>query len=113
MALVFDDTTRDFEGRPGWFAPYFQAGPLEIVDDRDYMDPAARLTNTRTHQFMHPIGTVINSLLEAGLTLEWFHEHDAITWRMFACQIKDADGLFRWPDKPWLPLAYSLYARKI
>lgn len=111
-ALVFDDTTQDPEGRPGWFAPYFHAGPLEIVDDRDYMDPAARLTNTRTHQFIHPIGSVIAALLDAGLKLEWFHEHDAIAWRMFKCQIEGDDGLFRWPDKAWLPLAFSLQARK-
>ncbi len=111
-ALVFDDLVPGADGRPGWFVPYRHDGPLTIDEVRDFMDPEARLTNSRTHQFMHPIGDVIGALLGAGLRLEWFHEHDAITWRMFACQTKGADGLYRWPDKPWLPLAYSLRARK-
>jgi len=112
VGLVFDDTALGVDGRPGFFAPYFQQGPVVIDESRDYMDQAARMTNTRTHQFMHPVSAVITALLEAGLALEWFREHDAITWRMFACQVEGADGLFRWPDKPWLPLAFSLRARK-
>ena len=61
------------------------------------MDPSAR----------HPSST---ALIAAGLRLDWLHEHDAITWRMFKCLIEGPDGLFRWPDRPWLPLSYSLQA---
>jgi SAM-dependent methyltransferase len=111
-ALVFDDLTTVSDGRPGWFAPYFHEGALEIDEERDYIDPQARLTNRRTHQFMHPISAVVTALLQAGLVLEWLHEHKEGTWRMFGCQTEGADGLFRWPDKPWLPLSYSLRARK-
>jgi len=111
-ALVLDDRVPEPDGRPGWFAPYFHQGALEVDEERDYMDPEARLANTRTHQFMHPLADVVTALLNAGLRLEWLKEHDAITWRMFACQTEGADGLFRWPDKPWLPLSYSLRANK-
>jgi hypothetical protein len=31
---------------------------------------------------------------------------------MFECLVKDASGLYRWPDKPWLPLAVSLQASR-
>jgi len=111
-ALVLDDRVPEPDGRPGWFAPYFHQGALEVDEERDYMDPEAHLANARTHQFMHPLGDVVTALLKAGLRLEWLKEHDAITWRMFACQTEGADGLFRWPDKPWLPLSYSLRANK-
>lgn len=111
-SLVFDDLGTGAGDRPGWFVPYFQTEAIEIDDDRDYADPNARLKNTRTHQFIHALGATIGGLLNAGLTLEWFREHDAIPWRMFACQTEGADGLFRWPDRPWLPLAFSLRARK-
>jgi len=110
--LVFDDWSPGLDGRPGFFAPYFHQGPLEIDDARDYMDPEARLANSRTHQYMHPVSAVIMALIAAGLTLEWFREHDAISWRMYACQIEGEDGMYRWPDKPWLPLSFSLRARK-
>ena len=76
------------------------------------MDPEARFVNKRTHQFMHPLSTVITALIQSGLTLEWFHEHQESTWRTFANQIEGEDGLYRWPDQPWFPLSYSLRARK-
>lgn len=110
--LVFDDTIPGADGNPGFFVPYFHQGPIVIDDDRDYKDPEARLVNTRTHTFIHPVSAVITALLQAGLALEWFHEHDAVTWRMFASQVKGDDGLYRWPDRPWFPLSYSLSARK-
>jgi hypothetical protein len=52
----------------GFFVPYFQSEGLIRDDDRDYASPNARLRNTRTHQFMHPLGQVVRALLSAGLT---------------------------------------------
>jgi SAM-dependent methyltransferase len=111
-ALVFDDEIRQPNGRPGFFAPYFHAGPLVINESRDYADTSARLTNSTTHQWIHPLGRVVTALIAAGLRLDWLHEHDAVTWRMFDCLVEGPDDLFRWPDKPWLPLAYSLQATR-
>jgi hypothetical protein len=31
---------------------------------------------------------------------------------MFDKLVADSDGLFRWPDQPWLPLAFSLSATR-
>jgi hypothetical protein len=45
------------------------------------------------------------------MTLDWLHEHDAVTWRLFDVLVRGAEGLWRWPDKPWLPLAFSLRGR--
>ena len=44
--------------------------------------------------------------------LEWLHEHDAVTWQMFATLVEGQDGLYRWADKPWLPLSFSLRATR-
>jgi hypothetical protein len=85
-----------------------------VFDDAsDYVDGEARLTNSVTCQWIHPLGSVVTALIGAGLRLDWLHEHDAITWQMFRCLIEGADGLHRWPEKPWLPLAYSLMATKV
>jgi len=111
-ALVLDDETPCADGRPGFFAPYFQSEALILDDHRDYADPNARLRNTRTHQFMHPLGQVVTALLSAGLTLEFLHEHASVPWRMFSCLIDDGCCGYHWPDKPWLPLSYSLRARR-
>jgi hypothetical protein len=31
---------------------------------------------------------------------------------MFELLVKDAEGMYRWPDKAWLPLAFSLKATR-
>jgi SAM-dependent methyltransferase len=111
-ALVFDDAVPLPDGRPGIFVPYFHSDPLMLEEVADYADPDARVTNASTRQWIHPLGTVVTALISAGMRLDWLHEHDAITWRMFTCLIEGSDGLFRWPDKPWLPLAYSLQATR-
>lgn len=111
-AYVFDDDVAGPAGFPGWFMPYFATDPLIQDDPRDYSDSAARLAASRTYQYAHPLGAIVGALLDAGLRLEFLHEHDRVAWRMFAALVPDEGGLYRWPDQAWLPLAVSLMARR-
>jgi SAM-dependent methyltransferase len=111
-AFVFDDSTATSDGTPGFFLPYFTTAQQVYDEATDYADPDARLVNTRSYEWQHTIGAVLTALRDAGLTLDWFHEHDAVPWRMFQCLVCGEDRLWRWPDNPWLPLAYSLLATK-
>ncbi|HEX5078308.1 MAG TPA: class I SAM-dependent methyltransferase [Geminicoccaceae bacterium] len=111
-ALVLDDAAPRENTMPGWFAPYFSDGPLVLDDPRDYADPTARLTHARTYEWLHPLGAIVTALIDAGLTLCWLHEHDAVPWRMFELLVKEPDGMYRWPERPWLPLSFSLRAER-
>jgi len=111
-AAVFDDETASGDGFPGWFVPYFHDRPLVLDTPYDYADTEARIANSRTYEWIHPVGEVVTALIDAGLALDWLHDHDAVGWRMFRPLAEGADGMFRWPDKRWLPLAYSLSARR-
>jgi SAM-dependent methyltransferase len=110
-AYVLDDAAKTADGRPGWFAPYLGRSPLELDEPADYADPEARLQNSRVVAFLHPLSDIIGALIEAGLRLERLEEHDGITWQMFQCLVP-RDGLWRWPDRPWFPLSFSLLAAK-
>ncbi len=110
-AFVFDDHTADADGRPGFFVPYFQTGPFVIDDVPDYKNPGVKLRNTTEHVFAHPLGQIVTALLEAGLALDYLHEHESITWRMFENLVPHPNG-YAWPDKSWLPLSFSLTARR-
>jgi SAM-dependent methyltransferase len=112
VAYVFDDMTATPDGMPGWYAPYLARQPLREDRPEDYADPAARLKNSRTVEFTHPISDVITALLYAGLRIDRFHEHDSVVWQMFAQLQKRGRDEHVWPDKPWLPLSYSLRATK-
>jgi SAM-dependent methyltransferase len=109
---VFDDAAGSSSGMPGLFAPYFSREPVIETDPHDYEVPEARLADATVYMWNHPLGEIVTSLTAAGLTLDWLHEHDAVPWRMFRILIKDAAGLYRWPDTPWLPLAFSLTATR-
>lgn len=112
-ALVFDDEAAAEDGMPGWYVPYFHGQALVLDQAWDYADAAATIANTRTHEWIHPIGGVVEALVRAGLSLEWLHEHDSVPWRMFKRLQAHEDGMYRWPGKRWLPLSYSLSAVKI
>ncbi|MGG5810767.1 class I SAM-dependent methyltransferase [Falsiroseomonas sp. CW058] len=109
-ALVFDDMAADAAGRPGWVAPYFERAGRIWDEPSDYADPAARLANSRTMTWLHPLSDILGALRAAGLRLDWLREHPRLTWQLFRCLVRDADGLWTWPDQPWLPLAVSLRA---
>jgi len=110
---VFDDETPLPDGKPGYFAPYFEKSALVLNDNSDYADETATLSNTRTVAWMHPIADILAALQGAGMRLEWFHEHDVIPWQAFRCLEKGDDGWYRWPDKAWLPLSLSLMAERV
>jgi SAM-dependent methyltransferase len=114
VALVFDDLGDpvDPDGRPKWYVPYFDRSGRVFDEVSDYADPEARLTNSKTIQWMHPLADILGALRGAGLTLEWLREHPRVTWRMFPGLVRDGDGLWTWPRQPWLPLAISLRAVK-
>ena len=97
---------------PQYTYPYDTDGVADVVDEGDdYADEDAVLTNTRTFEWMHPLSETVTALIDAGLTIEFLHEHYEVPWRMFAALEHTPERMFRWPDKKWLPLAVSIAAR--
>jgi len=111
-AYVLDDVKRSADGMPGFFAPYFSDEPVVCTEERDYIDPEATFAHPTSHTWIHPLGDIVTGLIEARMRLDWLHEHAGVPWRMFEILVRDDDGLYRWPDKPWLPLAFSLSATR-
>ena len=120
-AFVFDEPvpgapTALLDGGPALFPParygYFDETPLDIDEEGDYADPDAQVTNSRTIEFMHPLGATVSALIDAGLTIDFLHEHDAVPWQMFSVLERRDDGLWAWPGTAWLPLGMSLAATR-
>jgi len=108
-ALVLDDMVPGVGALPGPLTGYLDGETLVIDDDRDYASPG-KLANLRTFEWVHPVGQMVTALIDAGLRLEWLHEHDRVVWPMFERLVSDGDGFWRWPDRAWLPLSLSLSA---
>jgi len=120
-AFVFDDADPAqpaalIEGGPAVFPTaqygYFDESPLDINEEGDYADPDAHIASSRTIEFMHPLGTTLTALIDAGLVLDFVHEHDAVPWQMFSVLEQRGDGLWSWPGTAWLPLGMSLAATR-
>lgn len=111
-ALIFDDQVApDAQGRPGWLVPYFERAPREFVEP-DYADPSASFVQKRTIAWLHPTADILAALSAAGLRLDWLREHPRMASRQFACLVEDAEGMWTWPNAPWLPLGLSLRATR-
>jgi SAM-dependent methyltransferase len=111
-AYVFGDEAKLADGRPGYFAPYFERRPMVLVEHKDYADPSAHLANATSVEWLHPLSDIVSGLIDAGLSLDWLHEHAQVPWRMFEMLVKKDDGDWHWPDRQWLPLAVSLQASR-
>ncbi|WP_170984821.1 bifunctional 2-polyprenyl-6-hydroxyphenol methylase/3-demethylubiquinol 3-O-methyltransferase UbiG [Roseomonas sp. AR75] len=112
VARVLGDPATAAPGFPGWACSYFETGPIEFDDPTDYQDPEAHLANSRTVEFQHGLAGILGALRGAGLAMERLEEHPRLIWQPFPGCVQDADGLWTWPDKPWLPLALVLRAVK-
>lgn len=83
-----------------------------------YADPDAQTGQNETREWAHPLADVLSAVLEAGLALELFHEHDYTLFPRFPDMVADRELLgagvvYRQPEgRPRLPLMYSLRARR-
>ncbi len=97
--------------------PYFTTPePLAYVgpdETGSYAAPDASTVHNATHEWVHPLGSIAQAAIDAGLVVEMLQEHDAVPWRVFPFLVEGDDGLFRMPpDTPSFPLAFSIRARK-
>jgi SAM-dependent methyltransferase len=116
FAWTFDDEAADLRTR----YPYFGGGrPQAFEFDGSYADREEAVVNRRTYEWTWTLGDVVNSLLDAGLAIDFLHEHDRVSFQMLPVLELDQDD----PDEPgrWyrmprglssIPLSFSIRARK-
>jgi SAM-dependent methyltransferase len=102
----------DLDGMTPRFAFSFAGGgEPDIVDDgSDYADATATTEHTRTFEWMHPLGATLTALIDAGLAIDFVHEHFEVPFRMFEALEPTGERMFRWPETQWLPLGVSIAA---
>lgn len=96
--------------------PYFGNGsPLRFDpegDDSDYAE-ASFTSEETTFEWFHPMSEIIQSLIDAGLSIEQFREHPFVTYKARQGMVQGDDGLWRLPpDVVPLPLMFTIRASK-
>jgi SAM-dependent methyltransferase len=112
------------EGHP--FAQILESGASGLCVARDYFDAAPQvedypytytdgpeLAHTRQVEFQHGLGEILTSLVEAGLRIEFVHEHDFELFQRFDSLRRQEDGTYRLPPgQPRVPMMFSLRASR-
>jgi SAM-dependent methyltransferase len=108
--------------------------PLEFVDAEPttYMGDPTPMTHQTTRVWIHSLSAILGSLIDAGLMITMFREHEVLPWRRYAAQVTvqpgetlalsgDAQSLVPATDRMWrlrdghprMPLSFSLRAKKL
>lgn len=94
--------------------PYFDGGVPAVWDEPGtYADPDAGTAHNLCYEWVHPVSAVVDSLLQRGLLLERFREHDYTLFRRWPFLVQEGRDIYRMPaDRPNLPLMYSVRFRR-
>ena len=96
--------------------PYFEhAEPLVFDEPETYVATDRKLENSVSHSWNHSLGEIITALLDNGLTLTGFTEHDSVPWNALPGQMTHDEAADEWrlTDTPSrLAASYTLQAVK-
>jgi SAM-dependent methyltransferase len=88
-------------------------GPLQFVNETTYTGDPTTLSHQATREWIHSLSTVLGSLIDAGLTITMFREHEVLPWQGLPILVPASDRLWRLPEgHVRIPLSYSLRAKK-
>ncbi|MGI8331477.1 class I SAM-dependent methyltransferase [Actinomadura scrupuli] len=108
----FGSVLDDAEGRTVAY-DYFDRNPQVWDEPGTYADQGADLTHTRSIEYFHGLGDVITALVDAGLRIDFLHEHDHTLFPRFTTMERHPGGVFRLPQgRPRVPLMYSVRATR-
>jgi SAM-dependent methyltransferase len=95
--------------------PYFEREESTDFDaPGTYVRTDHEFVHTRTREWSHGLGEIVEAVLRAGLEVTSLIEHDSVPWEALPGRMSlGADGEWRLDDRPWrLPLTYTLQAVK-
>jgi SAM-dependent methyltransferase len=96
--------------------PYFEQTEPTVWDEPGtYVETDTEFAHTVTHEWNHGMGEIMTALLDAGLTITGFVEHDSVPWEAIDDQMELLpNGEWRLKDRPHrLPHTYTLQAVKL
>lgn len=106
IVWMFDDAFTRFQ------YSYFRRGVIETEAQGSYAAPDAPIGG-KEYGWNHSLAEVITALLDAGLILERFEEHEDSPYGCFPGMAERTSGRFRMEKLDGLaPLVYSLVARR-
>jgi SAM-dependent methyltransferase len=95
--------------------PYFERPePTTWNEGGTYVPTDVEFTSTTGHEWSHGLGEIFTALLDSGMTITGFEEHDSVPWEALPGLMTEiGDGEWQLTQAPWrLPHTYTLQAVK-
>jgi SAM-dependent methyltransferase len=88
--------------------------PLEFNNSTTYTGDPTVMTHQSTREWIHPLSAIVGALIDAGLTITMFREHEVLPWQAVPMLVPAPDGQWRLPDgHPRIPLSFSVRAKRV
>lgn len=114
VAYIFNDA-EDSDNLKVHYPYFHKDEPVEFEQSGTYADPAVRFPIAmKTYEWTHSLSDIINSVIDAGLQVEFFNEFPFTTYQALPFMEEDEENN-RWvlPDfAESVPLMFSLKASK-
>ena len=91
--------------------PYFTYEVMKFEVEGSYAQIKSDGKYT-SYEWFHSLSSIVNSLIKAGLNIEFLNEHKDATWRVFPFMIEKEDGMWEIEKPLNLPLTFSILAKK-
>jgi SAM-dependent methyltransferase len=87
--------------------------PLSFTEATTYTGDPTIMTNQQSHEWMHPLSAILGGLIDAGMTVTMFREHEILPWRGLPSMVRAGERMWRLPETyPAVPLSFSVRAVK-
>jgi SAM-dependent methyltransferase len=87
--------------------------PLTFTEATTYTGDPTIMKNQQSCEWMHPLSAILGGLIDAGMTVTMFREHEILPWQALPVMVRASERMWRLPDGyPRLPLSFSLRATK-
>jgi len=113
FSMVFDNETEDIKDLQVYFDYFHDPKPLEFIADGSYATREKKMEPKKEYEWAHSMSDIVNSLIQAGLRIEFLNEYPFSVWQQFPFSERESDGFFYLKNqKAEIPLLFTLKAVK-
>jgi len=93
---------------------FHRSEPMESIVEGSYASDGPHMTPHKEYEWEHNLSDIINSLIQAGLKIEFFNEYPFSSYKVYVFTEKDSNGYYRLKNqKVEIPLLFTLKASKL
>ena len=113
FSMVFDNETKGIKDLQVGYDYFHDPKPMEFTAHESYASTEVKIEPKKEYEWAHSISDVINSLIEAGLKIEFLNEYPFTIWKQFPFAERRTDGYYYLKNqKAEIPLLFTLKAVK-